>query len=368
MSDGRSRRFAIATVVATLFVIELAAWAFFAWGPESFERTRQRLSGEVKANWRLFVPQPYLLYVPGPGYANKAGLQHNEQGYRGEAVPRHRRPGYARVLCMGGSTTYSSRVLDASQSFPAHLQRLIERDKPQPVKGVEVINAGLPSGTSAEILTHWIFKFHHYKPDVVVIHSGGNDAAAMVRPGYQPDYSHWRGPFQVPKPLAPGGRALMSWRTGALFFILLAQGAEPRVSLLDLPPGQEAPARWFEPERDEQGRVRYRSSEIAFLHNLDTAVRLMTSRGVKVLLLPFRAAPNNDYSADMMASIAQNQQVMAQVAQVTGATLVPFDDGVISAGNWLDSCHVNPAGCGEKAALVAPHVKALLWSPQRPAE
>ncbi len=360
-TPARKRLYAAVLVLLSLLAVELGARAWFAWGPEVMERTRQRLAGDVKADWKLFVPQPYLVYVPGPGYSNAAGPQHNEQGYRGEAVPRRRQPHTARVLCMGGSTTYSSRVKDASQTYPAWLQRILAERLPPGVQGVEVINAGLPSGTTAEVLTHWVFKFHLYEPDVVVIHTGGNDAAAFARPGYQPDYSHWRGPFQVPKPLAPVGRKLMSSRAAAMVTILLLHGADPRVNLLDLPSDQPPPTRWFEPDKDPQGRVRLRSTEIAFLHNLDTVIRLIKGKGANVVLVPFRPAPSNGYSPNVLAAMRQNEDILNQMGRVLQVSVAPFPLEIISPGNWLDFCHVNGAGSREKAAHIAPYVRQVLW-------
>ncbi len=357
------RKWLFGLVLAVLVVglLEGGAWAWFAWGPESLERTRQRLAGQVKADWKRFVPQPYLVYIPGPGFSNSTGPQHNEQGYRGPPVPLRRQPGISRVLCMGGSTTYTSRVADAAQTYPAWLQRILVENLPPNVQGVEVINAGLPSGTTAEVLTHWAFKYHLYRPDVVVIHTGGNDAAAFARPGYQPDYSHWRGPFQVPRPLAPAGRKLMRSRLVALFAVLLIYGADPRVSLLDLPADQPPPAKWFEPERDPQGRVRLHSTEIAFLHNLDSVIRLIRGQGARVVLVPFRPAPKNGYTPDVLAAMRQNEDILNQMGRVLKVPVAPLPVETISPANWVDFCHVNGAGAREKAAHIAPYVRQVLW-------
>lgn len=360
LSAGRRRVYAGMAMLLALAALEVGARAWFAWGPEVNELTRQRLAGQVKADWKRFVPQPYLVYVPGPGYANASGPQHNEQGYRGPAVSLRRSPGVARVLCMGGSTTYSSRVARADQSYPAWLQRILAAQLPAGLRGVEVINAGLPSGTTAEILTHWVFKFHLYQPDVVVIHTGGNDAAAFARPGYQPDYSHWRGPFQVPKPLAPAGRVVLKSRLAAFFLIKLIHGNDPRVTLLDLPAGQAPPARWFEPDKDPEGRVRLRSQEIAFLHNLDTAVRLMKGQGTKVVLMPFRPAPKHDYPPEVLAAMRQNEDILLQIGRVLQVPVAPLPVSTITPANWVDSCHLNSAGSEEKATHVAPFVREAL--------
>jgi hypothetical protein len=39
--------------------------------------------------------------------------------------------------------------------------------------GIEVINAGLSSATSAELLAGYIFRHRYLKPDIVIIDVGG---------------------------------------------------------------------------------------------------------------------------------------------------------------------------------------------------
>jgi lysophospholipase L1-like esterase len=128
---------------------------------------------------------------------------------------------------MGGSTTYGEGSAKANETYPAYLETLLANDLPTGWKGIEVINAGIPYGTTAEILTQYQFKFHYYRPDLVILNPGGNDAVGLVLPHYHPDYSHWRKAMQAPQPLQPAGRALLHSRLVSALLIPLLYGAHP---------------------------------------------------------------------------------------------------------------------------------------------
>ena len=118
----------IALVVAAVSS-EIAARFYFSQRSD-LEKLRQFLAGEKgrpaddgTSPGARYVGQPYLTYVPAPNY--KQGLNyHNEQGYRGKAVSMERRPGVARVLCLGGSTTYGDGVEDSNATYPAQLEKV----------------------------------------------------------------------------------------------------------------------------------------------------------------------------------------------------------------------------------------------------
>ena len=64
----------------------------------------------LKQNKRLmFSPHHYLAYYPSPGYA-KGENRHNSLGYRGEEFAVPKPPSVYRIVCLGGSTTYTDRV------------------------------------------------------------------------------------------------------------------------------------------------------------------------------------------------------------------------------------------------------------------
>jgi len=293
-------------------------------------------------------------------------VQHNSQGYRGQAYSMKRKPGVARILCLGGSTTYGWGVDRPEETYPARLEETLARDLPPGVEGIEVINAGLPYGTTAEILTHYHFKFHFYRPDVVILNPGGNDAIGLVMSFYHPDYSHWRQPLHAPPPLPLLGRVLLRSRLVSLFVIPILVGPYPTTFELERPADLPPLVTWYEnsPGALAEWRVpEIPDDEVAFEHNLEAVVSEMQRDGVKVLLVPFRPNPENHYPAALLEAMAIEERLLQQLAARHGLDVAPFPAATISPGNWVDDCHLNAAGETEKALHVAPYAKKLLESP-----
>ncbi len=314
------------------------------------------------------IGQPYLLYICAPNYAHPDnGPQHNADGYRGKGVPLDRRPGVLRVLCLGGSTTYGWSVPYPSQTYPAVLEKLLRADLPAGYTDVEVLNGGLPYGTSAEILTHYHFKYHYYRPDLVIINEGGNDAAGYTQNYYHPDNSNWRQPLLNLRPLPPRLRWLaksrfLSYVMLNMFYVDQLTGGEFYIKN-----GAVPPAPWFKID----GRLAKKHEvishdKLSFAHNMETLIRNILFDKSRVLLVPFRAAPGA-YEAEgkyfELSQILRHEQIFKDLAEKYGVGYAPFPAEVISADNWVDHCHVNPAGEAQKAAHIASHALSLLAVP-----
>lgn len=354
VSEKRRVLFVAITLSCVIGAMELAGRMVFAALPD-FERTRAALRGELGevSRFQRCVGQPYLLYVPTPSYRDEHGLQHNPHAYRGELVPLERRPGIARVLFLGGSTTYGWKVDAADETYPARIGELLNLDLPEGVDGVEVINGGLPWGTSAEMLTHYLFKFHYYRPDLVVIQTGANDASAMLVAGYQPDYAHWRQPLVDLPTLSPFGRALLRSRLLSAVLVPAYAGMIPnRFSIIRR---GNAPAPWYEGETDA---LRIPESAYAFSHNLRRLIRAVQDDGAAVLLVPWRGQPGTH--REMAAAIDRNEMELRRIARSLDLPLASFPASVISPENWADRGHVDAAGAFEKGRHLFPIVRATL--------
>ncbi len=180
-------------LLATMIVLLAlkAAGALVLQLSPALAKTRTYLSGDEQFQDSLnVVSQAYLLYIPAPGFSSHGIVQHNEQGYRGDAVPFARQANSFRVLFMGGSTTYGEAVENPQDSYPARFGQRMQADPAFAGRRIEIINAGVRWGTTAEILTHYLLKFRYYQPDVVVINPGGNDPSSYATPPYHPDYSN----------------------------------------------------------------------------------------------------------------------------------------------------------------------------------
>ena len=355
MSAGvRRLAFGLVALVLVAGVVEGAARLVFVALPD-FERTRLALRGELGegARFQRCVGQPYLLYVPSPNFRDEHGLQHNADGYRGPRIPVARGDGVARVLFLGGSTTYGWQVARAEDSYPAQIGALLDDAAPGELPTVEVLNGGLPWGTSAEMLTHYLFKFSYYRPDLVVIHTGANDATAMLRAGYQPDYGHWRQPLVDVPTLGGFGRALLASRLLSALLVPVYAGLVPNsFSILR----QGAPvAAWYPLEEDTR---RIPDAAYAFSHNLRRLIRAIRDDGAAVLLVPWRGQPGTHL--EMIEAIDRNEMELRRISRELDVPLAPFPAAVISSQNWADRGHTNAAGAREKAVHLAPYVREAL--------
>ncbi|MBI1783980.1 SGNH/GDSL hydrolase family protein, partial [Candidatus Sumerlaeota bacterium] len=85
--------------------------------------------------------------------------------------------------------------------------------------------------------------------------------------------------------------------------------------------------------------------------------------GGKIVLLPFRPAPPNQFEPAMQRFMIREEDAIKKYAEDRGYPFAPFPDTTISPGNWVDNCHLNAAGEREKAEHVAPFIRLLLEDP-----
>ncbi|MFC1665518.1 GDSL-type esterase/lipase family protein, partial [Pseudomonadota bacterium] len=222
-------------------------------------------------------------------------------------------------------------------------------DRPDGVKGIEVINGGLPLGSTAELVTHYLYKYRYYRPDIVIINTGGNDAYPRILDNFHPDYSHWKQPMNVPRPASNFGQILFSSRLAALLTIPIFYDIRS-VDYTVKRVGSEPPVQWYDRGDREVG--------IAFRSNLETLVREIKADGAKVYLMPFRMRPKNAYPPELRVAILDNERILKQTATKFAVDIIPFPEEIISPMNWRDNCHLNAAGSLQKAQQISLKVRA----------
>jgi lysophospholipase L1-like esterase len=264
-----------------------------------------------------------------------------------------------RILFLGGSTTYGWGIGRADQTYPAYLEHLINRALGPSGKKVEIINAGLPWGTTAEMLTHYHFKFHFYRPDLVILNPGGNDAGSFDFAHYHPDYSNWRRPMTVPTVLPLYGRLVLKSRAVTLLLMPFLYGLHPGsqrfVSLDNLPPEVQ----WY-PEMPNPQYKHIPKEHRGFFHNLDALLDEIQKDDASILLVPFRVAPHNVYSKVVLQATAYEEEMLKDMARSRRLEFAPYPVEVTSPENWIDSCHTNENGAFEKAQHILPYALKLL--------
>lgn len=355
--------FRFVAVVLGLVLAESAVRVLFVLRP-TLEKKRQYLLGvqDPYETFQFSLAQAYLHYIPIPNFARNGVLDHNSQGYRGRAVRLEKDPGTLRVICLGGSTTYGWGVDNPGQTYPSYLESVLAQRSVPGFDRVEVVNAGIPWGTTAEILTHYHFKFHYFRPDLVVLNVGSNDAQGLTLPYFHPDYSHWRRPISEPRPFSPAGQFLLRSRLFAFaeIAVLLSEPNPDSASFVSVD-GSRPKAFWY--DRTAGGYADVPMDERGFKHNLEALLDEFARDGVRVVLVPFRAAPRNRYGTALLALMDQEESLLRELAARRHAAFAPFPIETISPGNWIDDCHQNPAGSLEKARYLDPFVRQALAAP-----
>ena len=148
----------------------------------------------------LYVPHHYYLYGSRPAYRSDDGaVRHNRVGCRAAEVPMARRSGVTRIVTVGGSTTYSTLVRRNEDVYTYRLQALLAEwaGKRGLGRTFEVINCGVPGATSAENLSRYIFALSEYRPDLLVVQQGINDALPRALPHMSRDYREFAKTWKI---------------------------------------------------------------------------------------------------------------------------------------------------------------------------
>ncbi len=119
----------------------------------------------------------------------------NERGMRGPTRLPKKRPQGLRIACIGDSFTFGWGV-DEGQSWPDHLQKLLDESGQRPP--VEVLNFGVPAYTTAQEVACLQRKALAYDPDVVLLAYFVNDIS-IPRPegetvSVRDPLQHWTHP------------------------------------------------------------------------------------------------------------------------------------------------------------------------------
>lgn len=351
-----SRKFLFSVILFLLVVfgVEFGAGILLERYP-IIERMRECLSGEQQFETDLnSVSQAYLLYIPKPNYVTpgKGIQQNNADGYRGERVPLQRTPNSIRILFLGGSTTYGEGVLHPEDSYPAQLGKMLRQDARFSGKKIEIINAGLRFGTTAEILTHYALKFRYYKPDVVVINPGGNDPVAYVTDKYQPDYSNWRKQPPMLYPLKSYARWILKSRAASIAVVLLFF-PDYVVGTSFTHGGEAMPAEWFSPREKD----RLHLDELAFYNNLAAVIREIKANNSSVVLLSYQGNPYDKGDQKTYRRLYDfEESVLAVLGKEFAVPYLPYPLDRMPANLWVDPSHINEEGTRRKAEYVFPVV------------
>ncbi len=237
-----------------------------------------------------YVSQPFLNYINTPGLHDSRGnFEVNKMGIRYPREIELTKPEQTlRILFLGGSTTFGEIELD-HDAFPGMVEKILRTEflpAQDKYTDIECLNGGVHGLTSAEILNHYQFKYQYIQPDIVVIHTGVNDAFAYAQiygSTYQPDYHNSRRVYYDPQLPTCFERKLFLSKAYALYFIksrlkhFLKNTLEDNIFYL-----HTNDKIWFEPGNSAITDTTFN----AFYNNMKTLVSVANRRGADVLFVP----------------------------------------------------------------------------------
>lgn len=369
MAISRRRRFAFVaiTIVLVAALAELVSFVVYrvVVPSEVDERYRRLLDRDLGAGYFPFYrPHPYTCYELNPDFTDGAGVRwHGKDGFRLPEMPRERRPGVTRIVCMGGSTTYEPFV-PTEVTWVAYLEEYLNHRFPG--HPIEVLNAGVGAYNSADTFARFHYKVLDYSPDMVVNYDGINDVWPRLCPG--PFENDLRNARTVMKDVSPPGAlstalARRSWTYRLLYYGIGLRGRIPSIMELTYQP--------FELRED----VLARNGTSAFRRNLEDTAAICKARGIELVLStcatdPFvygRDPKKNPYALLVLGTEEQNEVVKAiardrDVALVDFAALMERNDLAAPAEQrtFVDVCHTTTRGNRIKANVFGAAIAKLL--------
>jgi lysophospholipase L1-like esterase len=352
---------ALAMVTVALSVVAINFGAKIVFQSQDFQSTHRngirvveyalKQRADIYGEDSGIIPHPYLLYANRPVFFGEGFQQTDEAGYR--IVPQpHRSPGERpkKVLVLGGSTTFSyPYVADPSNAWPSQLQKILG-------PAFEVTNAGLSSATTAELLAGYFFRHRYLKPDIVIIHEGGNDVLAMMFENYNAEYTHLRGPGTRPV-AGPFDKAVLAWG-GWPAKLVYAENWDQLTTVFSPLPfdlSRVAPAEALDRATN--------SPTTGFERNLDLLVRTIIADGATPILFGFVQAREQFISRNRLdlrgrerawvVGLERNLDIMKRLAADRHLTYLDPHEFKTDDDWFIDNCHLNEVGEAAKAAFVA---------------
>lgn len=366
-------------VILLLAVLELAARAILIHGGNA-DRFRWYASlrqleehPELAGPAARYAPHRYLGYFPTPNYARGMN-RHNSLGYRGDEIPIPKPAEEFRIVCMGGSTTYTPGVDDYHGALPMAIEKLLHS---YGYVHVRVINAGVDGWTSNETLINLGLRVLDLQPGLLVIRDGLNDTyGRLVWPPeeYRGDNSGFREPLVSKRFMPP----ILEYSTLARIALTKLGMMEPHGAIsrtYDLHCAKTFFAQEFERQlangtypaglfRNTPACAMFAANKpVFFERNLESIIALARSKNVNVALLNVAYGASGGakkdqrpivWAPEFRAALAEANDLIAAVAEQTGTPML--DIAAVApreAKYYYDGIHTNVEGTEIEARLVA---------------
>jgi lysophospholipase L1-like esterase len=359
--------------LAALALCEVAArvWLQRLASDASFRRFASIAEHRERGSQWSVERHAYLGYVPRPLLDDGTNL-HDSRGFRGTEVASPKPSGEYRIVCLGGSTTYTQNVADWRESYPAQLEAALR------ARGhgeVRVVNAGVANWTSFEHLIGYELRVAELDADLIVVLEGANDLKTrFVWPPehYRGDNSGFRS-FTTNLRMPPLAEHFALWRIVAVSAGWMRPHADLEIAL-DNHTGRSL----WGALRAQMIDGSYPSGELAqastteilrsnpplwFERNLEDLAVLAARHGSEVLFLttpccPERIARSELAARDFRAGIEEMNAALRGVCARSGAGLFDLAGALpCEPALYFDEVHHTAAGARRLAELLAQHVE-----------
>lgn len=303
------------------------------------------------------LSNPYSLYWNKPDSWVEGIRTTCSRGYRWHGREISEQDSDYRILVLGGSTTFSNHCFqDYRKTWCYQLETLLIASNPG--LKIEVINAGLNYATSAELLSHFVFRAQHLNPDLVILHGPGNDSLPVAVGDNSTDYSgtrdfvfHTRRPREV-RYLSSSGllRCIYSFWLNSTHYAKL----EP----LEFP------------ENEIQEFNLDNSVGNTFLYNMKSLIHLCLSRKSGFIYVPFVYGPIEQMQKfhgslaralfEFEERISAGARELITSLKTDGVVFVDCRESDFIEKDFFDSCHLLESGEVKKALIVAKEVDTLI--------
>lgn len=361
-------------IVVVLILHEIAARMYLQyWADDEhfirYASTNQALARYENADPPRFrnAPHRYLGHYPTPNFT-AGNDRHNALGFRGEEIELPKPEGEYRIVCLGGSTTYTGWVDDARLTYPA----LLQTDLNDRGYAVTVVNAGHEAWTSYETVINMAFRVIDLDPDMIIVYLGVNDIIArMVWPpeAFRGDNAGFRGP-NMPQQSVLG---LFEYSTFLRMILIKAGWSEPQTSLFKTLDHHASTFRgfaWRKGQLHERNALRIRGEVSGrtmletnppryFERNLESIVALANHRGIDVVFATFAYFPGFKGEPlvnleEILWAYEESNDVVRRVATKNDVSLFDFANVFPKESTlFADGIHMTKAGARVKAELFA---------------
>lgn len=364
MPTGKKVFFGVLLVVGALAVLEAAAALLYHLAIPEEHRSVVELALELKQsnqnNALRYRPHPYFNYVSTPSFRfeNNGYAPHNAIGLRKPLCCTGNKPSnLIRVVALGGSTTYGMYFSYEQSVWPALLE---ERLRNQRGPHVEVVNAGVPNYTTFEMIGMMAMRVPEFIPDIVLIHTGLNDAFAV---GFKdeggPDNSYFRHSFNY-RPLPEWVRQPMK-----ASYLLRLMGVRLVSQEGRVPGDMTSVIQYPVPSEEQVVQNAKASTGKYFKRNLGTLIVLCKHIGAIPVLVNMPLNPQfehgqNVYYTAVAKAVQRNNQISKELATLNHLLHVDLYSELRDPRFFVDAAHMNKAGMEMKATTIASQITPLV--------